>query len=117
MNSTPQKQDWHKALIVAHLHMKGTSLRQLAAENELYPTALSVALIRPWPKAEGIIAHAIGVTPSEIWPARYAKRASKAANVEANKRRRSPLNETGDSIKECSHGCNIYGVQEVKHGL
>lgn len=37
------------------------------------PTTLTNALARPWPKGERIIAQAIGVSPAEIWPSRYAK--------------------------------------------
>jgi len=32
------------------------------------------ALNRPYPKAERIIAAAIGIAPEVIWPERYAKR-------------------------------------------
>ena len=120
MTQTNKQTDWHQAMIVARLRMNGSSLRKLAADNKLYPTALSVALIRPWLKAEGIIANAIGVKPSEIWPSRYAHRAEKRINVEQNKLRRIPLNAqsaTSDSIKECSHDCNIYGATEIEHGI
>lgn len=98
---TTYKTDWHPALIVAELRIHGTSLRKLAKANNLYPTALSVALQRPWLKAEGIIAAAIGVAPKQIWPTRYAKRDAKRARCQ------KPLNDTGASINECSHDCNV----------
>jgi Ner family transcriptional regulator len=120
MTQTKKHKDWHHAIIVARLHMRGTTLRQLSKENGLNPTALSVTKERPWLKAEAIIAKAIGVKPSEIWPSRYAHREQKRLNVEQNKRRRIPLNKqsaTGDSIKECSHDCNIYDAKGDRHGI
>lgn len=32
---------------------------------------MSMAIWRPWPKAERIIAEALGVPPEQIWPSRY----------------------------------------------
>lgn len=66
--------DWHRADIVAALHKKGWSLRKLSTEAGLSPGALNNALDRPWPKAERIIAAAIGEQPEAIWPSRYEKR-------------------------------------------
>lgn len=64
--------DWHNAKIIAELRMKAqTSLRQLSEENGLAPNTLAQALQRPYPKAERIIADAIGVSPQTIWPSRY----------------------------------------------
>lgn len=67
-------EDWHRADIVAAVRKAGWSLRKLSIEAELSPGALNNALDRPWPKAERIIAAAIGVEPETIWPNRYAKR-------------------------------------------
>lgn len=74
--NNPKKaaEDWHRADIVAALHKKGWSLRQLSRHAGLSEGALNNALNRPWPKAERIIAAAIGTSPETIWPARYAKR-------------------------------------------
>ncbi|MCW3478807.1 helix-turn-helix domain-containing protein [Neisseriaceae bacterium JH1-16] len=66
--------DWHRADIVAALHKKGWSLRRLSLEVGLSAGALNNALDRPWPKAERIIAAAIGEAPETIWPSRYEKR-------------------------------------------
>lgn len=57
--------DWHRIDIVAALHKKKISLRHKCE------TALNNALVRKWPKAERIIAEAIGVEPQAIWPSRY----------------------------------------------
>lgn len=67
----PVPQDWHNADIVAALWKRGTSLRKLARVHGLSPTALTVSLQRSWPRAQRIIAEAIGVAPQEIWPSRY----------------------------------------------
>lgn len=40
----------------------------------LSPNTLKGALTSPYPKAERIIADALGLTPEEIWPQRYAAR-------------------------------------------
>lgn len=66
--------DWHRADIVAALHKKGWSLRELSRQSALSAGTLKVALDRPWPKAERIIATAIGVAPESIWPSRYERR-------------------------------------------
>ena len=66
--------DWHRADIVAALHKAGWSLRKLSEEVGLSAGTLKSALDRPYPKAEAIIATAIGVDPKSIWPSRYAKR-------------------------------------------
>jgi len=70
--STPT--DWHRADIVAALHKKGWSLRALSLQSNLGAGTLKEALNRPYPKAERIIAAALGIAPEEIWPERYAKR-------------------------------------------
>lgn len=68
------KQDWHRAYVVAALHEKGWSLRELSRQNGLSAGTLKSALDRPYPKAEEIIATAIGVDAKTIWPQRYLKR-------------------------------------------
>ena len=66
--------DWHRADVVAALHKAGWSLRELSRQSGLSAGTLKSALDRPYRKAEGIIAHAIGMKPEAIWPQRYAKR-------------------------------------------
>ena len=66
--------DWHRADIVAALHKKGWSLRKLSVQSGLAERTINSALDRPYPKAESIIAAAIGVAPEEIWPLRYERR-------------------------------------------
>jgi len=63
--------DWHPADIKAALEKAGWSLRGLSEHHGYYPTALSSALRSRYPKAQGLIAEAIGVDPEVIWPSRY----------------------------------------------
>ena len=66
--------DWHRADVVAALHKKGWSLRELSRQSGLSDGTLKSALDRPYKKAEGIIAAALNMNPRDIWPSRYAKR-------------------------------------------
>lgn len=66
--------DWHRADIVAEVRKAGWSIRKLSIAAGMSPSALNNALDRPWPKAERIIAAAIGVKPETIWPSRYEHR-------------------------------------------
>lgn len=63
--------DWHRADVIAALKKKGLSLAGLSRDAGLGPRTLNNALERRYPKAEKIIADAIGVEPNEIWPSRY----------------------------------------------
>ena len=63
--------DWHKADIKAALDKAGWSLRQLSLYHGLHEGCMRVALARPYPKAERIIANVIGEKPEVIWPSRY----------------------------------------------
>lgn len=64
-------EDLHKFDLIISLWRLGTSLQRLSRKNGYTRTALTMALYRPWPKAERIIAEALGVTPEYIWPSRY----------------------------------------------
>jgi lambda repressor-like predicted transcriptional regulator len=63
--------DWHRADIKAALEKAGWTIRRLSAEYNYKGGGLHNALATPWPKAQAIIAAAIGVTPQTIWPSRY----------------------------------------------
>ncbi len=69
--SEPKKANWHPADIIAALRKAGWSLRRLSQAHGYHPDALKHALHRPYPKAEGMIADAIGVAPQTVWPTRY----------------------------------------------
>lgn len=66
-----RREDWHHADIIASLHKQRTTLAALSRSSGLSSSTLANALSRPWPKGEWIIANALHVHPSEIWPSRY----------------------------------------------
>lgn len=63
----------HRADIRSVLMKKGISLSQLGVQNGLAKTTLRNALDKKYPKGEKIIAEALGMNPSEIWPSRYCE--------------------------------------------
>ena len=63
--------DWHPADIIAALRKKKSSLAAVSRQAGLGSSTLANALARPWPKGEMIIAQALDVHPSVIWPSRY----------------------------------------------
>jgi Ner family transcriptional regulator len=63
--------DWHPADIIAALWKARTTMRRLSRQNHYAPGSLNLALRHPWPRAEAIIAAAIGAPPQTIWPSRY----------------------------------------------
>ena len=67
-------QDWHKADIKAALEKAGWTLRRLSVHHGYCEGSLKKALRVPYPKAEGIIADALGLKPKVIWPSRYDER-------------------------------------------
>ncbi len=67
-------EDWHRADIVAALRKAGWSLRRLSLYHGYAPGSLGQALKRRWPRAERLIADAIGTAPESIWPTRYARK-------------------------------------------
>ncbi|WP_105589105.1 helix-turn-helix domain-containing protein [Cronobacter sakazakii] len=66
-----QRNDMHQADIIAGLHKRKTSLAALSRKAGLSSSTLANALTRPWPKGELLIAQALGLDPSAIWPSRY----------------------------------------------
>jgi len=73
----PVSDDWHPADIKAALEKAGWSLRRLSLHNGFSDGLLKHALHRPYPRAERMIARAIGVKPQDIWPSRYDNRRPK----------------------------------------
>lgn len=71
MNTDQERKGWHPADIIAALHKRNTSLAAVSRAAGLSSSTLANALTRPWPKGEQLIAEAIGVAASEIWPGRY----------------------------------------------
>ncbi|MCF8064422.1 MAG: helix-turn-helix domain-containing protein [Desulfarculaceae bacterium] len=53
------------------LRRRGYTLTSLGREHGVSRHAVSLALRRPYPKMEAIIAKALGLPPAELWPDRY----------------------------------------------
>jgi Ner family transcriptional regulator len=92
------QEDWHHADIIAALHKRKITLSGLSRASGLSSTTLSNALTRPWPKGEFIIAQALGIHPSEIWPSRYYDVATHQPidRQQLMRARRSNKNKTAD---------------------
>ena len=58
------------------LRKAGWSLRKLSRHHGYSPGALGHALHVRWPKAQRLIADALGTKPEEIWPTRYQGKSS-----------------------------------------
>ncbi|MBU9850160.1 MULTISPECIES: helix-turn-helix transcriptional regulator [Rahnella] len=71
MNKAQNHTDWHQADIIAALRKRGTTLAAVSRSAGLSSSTLSNALSRSWPKGEKVIAQALEVHPSVIWPSRY----------------------------------------------
>lgn len=84
-----RREDWHPADIIAALRKRGTSLAALSRQSGLSSSTLVNALSRPWPKGEWLIATALKVHPSEIWPSRYFDPVTQRL-LDRKKRIRSP---------------------------
>lgn len=67
----PAPSDWHPADVIAALRKCGWSLRQLSLHHNKAAGTLHKAFAMPYPNAERMIAEAIGIHPSTIWPSRY----------------------------------------------
>jgi len=76
--SLSSSQDWHPADLIAALKKLKLSLKQLSRDNGYSPDVLKVALRRPYPKAEKIIAQALGLNAAQIWPSRYTGKGESA---------------------------------------
>jgi Ner family transcriptional regulator len=63
--------DWDKNKLLIALRQRDLTWAQLSRENG-YPSAvLRTVTTKRWPKAERIVAEALGLTPQQIWPSRY----------------------------------------------
>ncbi|HXS18203.1 MAG TPA: helix-turn-helix domain-containing protein [Polyangiaceae bacterium] len=61
----------HREQIKAMIRMKGLSLSKLGARHGLCASAIRMALKRPSPQCEQIIAEFLGTQPQKLWPDRY----------------------------------------------
>ena len=70
--------DWTPARIKFELEERGLSLAELSRRSGYSSSAAGRALRISWPAVEAVIAAAIGVKASEIWPSRYVADVPKA---------------------------------------
>jgi len=66
-------QDWHKEDIKAAIRKQYGSIKDLAEQKSMHVVQMRRALYMSQPKAEGVIAQALGVSPVDIWPSRYTE--------------------------------------------
>jgi Ner family transcriptional regulator len=74
--------DWPAPYVIAELRLRGLSLRKLSVANGLGPTRLSDVFRRHYPEGQEIIAAALGISPSTLWPSRYTKQPGEARTVQ-----------------------------------
>lgn len=76
---TTDQTDWHPADVIAALHKAGWSLRQLAFKHGLTESTVRAALRNSSPRSEMIIADALNLKVSAIWPERERLRTERRA--------------------------------------
>lgn len=74
----PAPRDWDRHEVVAAVRRRGLTIAHLARENGLSSGAFSQALVKPYPRAERIIADALGLRVEDIWPLREQRRRVRA---------------------------------------
>ncbi len=62
---------WTPKRLKIELLKRDTNLTQLAVDNDLSVSALRVALVKSFPKAEKVLADFLGVSVEELFPNRY----------------------------------------------
>lgn len=67
-NDPEARREWIKYQLRVE---QGTSVAAIAKEHGMGRRNLYVAFVRPFPRAEKILADALGVTPKELFPERY----------------------------------------------
>lgn len=98
-----KSQDWHRADIKAALEKAGWTLRKLAVANGYVAGVMCHPLNQQYPKAEAIIAKAIGVAPQVIWPSRY--------NEDGTPKKLATSRQRASYIKPSRHKFNTAAAQ------
>lgn len=73
-------QHWDRHSILAEIKRRFGSLDKFAATTTLGIGHFSVALDRPYPKAEKLISKALGVPLGQLWPDRYDAKGRRLSN-------------------------------------
>lgn len=66
-----QDESKRRAWIIYQLALKDESLASIAREAGVSRQAIWQALVKPYPRAERIIAESLGLTPQALFPERY----------------------------------------------
>ncbi|HQR98348.1 MULTISPECIES: helix-turn-helix domain-containing protein [unclassified Polaromonas] len=74
--TTSAQEDMHPADVIAALHKRNLSMRQIAQANGY--AHISRVLYGRWLAAEQLVAKALGMKPEDIWPSRYLDPADRA---------------------------------------
>lgn len=61
----------HREDIKAEIRKRGIACTTLATRHGYDASAVRVALYKPWPAVERLIADFLGLKPQRIWPDRY----------------------------------------------
>ncbi|MDO6461988.1 helix-turn-helix domain-containing protein [Granulosicoccaceae sp. 1_MG-2023] len=64
-------QSKRRAWIIYQLALKDESLASIARDAGISRQAIWQALVKPYPRAERIIAESLGLTPQALFPERY----------------------------------------------
>lgn len=67
-----QSNAFHREELKGRIRMRGKSMAALSREHGYCDDAVRIALTRPWPAVERIIAHHLGCEPQDLWPDRYS---------------------------------------------
>ena len=65
------KSDWHKEQIKAAIRMTGITMEQLSISRGLPKNAVGIAFLKPYTKAERVVAEYLNVPLHELWPDRW----------------------------------------------
>lgn len=67
----PAPQTPHREELKASIRLRGKTMAELSREHGYCDDAVRIALTRPWPAVERIVADHLGREPWELWPHRY----------------------------------------------
>ena len=95
MAATTPKIDRHG--ILAEIKRRYGTLKALAAEAGMQPRNLTVALARPFPKGEAVIARALDTEPQKLWPDRFDAAGQRRRAEKATRGRKS---QSANSTKQ-----------------
>ena len=66
-----RRRAWDRHAIKAEIYRRGQTLVGLSRTHGFHPHDCGVALLRPYPKVDPVIADFLGVPLHELWPDRY----------------------------------------------